>query len=72
MGKLIDRFGAQAVMGRSYLGYGEISRILYVERVVHAHQQRDASENWVAWAQANPDSNHLLIEAQKATLDAAD
>lgn len=64
----IDRFGAQAVLGRT-LGAGEMRRMILCENIVKAHQGRKASGNWAEWSLAYPEANRLLTAAMKAAQD---
>jgi hypothetical protein len=57
-GILIDRFGAQAVYGRT-LGVKEIRRIAAAENVVNSYRSRQASTDWYAWAKDHPDMARL-------------
>jgi hypothetical protein len=59
---LVDRFGAQGVLGRA-LGAGEIRRMLTAEAVVRAYQERERSGNWAAWVREHPEKDRLLREA---------
>jgi hypothetical protein len=59
-------YGVEAVMGRPVLGAKEINYMETCERVILAHQARQASENWAAWASDNPAANLLLTVAAKA------
>lgn len=59
---LIDRFGAQAVVGR-ILGVGEMRRMIAVEGIVKSHREREESEDWAKWAEKNEASNALLVRA---------
>ena len=75
MGNLIDRYGVQAIFGRSYLGAAEINKMLAAQRIVRL--SREAKEytdvegkvNWVKWAQEDPQGAKDLAEAQKAAAD---
>ena len=66
LGRLIDQWGVQAILGRAYIGAGEGRRIIAVKRIVRAVQERDAyrdsdgHENWAAWASKNPADAELL------------
>jgi hypothetical protein len=61
----IDRFGAPAVLGRDYIGYGEMQRMLYAENLIKAYHSRARSENWEAWARDNRQAQSELIEAMR-------
>lgn len=68
----IDRYGVQAVMGRSYLGVREIRRLNAATGVYRAYQSRkgyrdkDGLENWAEWARNYPDLSALLMQAEMA------
>ena len=62
LGKIIDRFGAQAVFGRT-IGAKEIRRIAMAETIVRLFRERAASDNWAAWAGNNPEYAELLSRA---------
>lgn len=64
-GRLLDRFGAQAVYGRP-LGYGEMHRILWAEQFLSAHTARGQALNWATWAKENPEVNEMLADAHEA------
>ena len=64
----VDRFGAQAVFGRT-LGAKEIRRMMIAENIVNAYRARAASENWAAWETDNPQVAALLNAAMKAAID---
>lgn len=65
----IDYFGVEAVMKRSYLGAGEMRRMMRARRIVEAYQARAKAANWWEWATANPDMNALLEQAMLAGED---
>jgi len=58
----IDRFGAQAVLGRP-LSAREIRGMVLAENLVNAYKERKASSDWAEWAADNPAMNELLNEA---------
>lgn len=60
----IDRFGAQAVMGRP-LYAREIKRLLVTENIITGYKARETSENWVEWARDNRALSALLMQAQR-------
>lgn len=66
----IDRFGVEAVMGRSQLRLGEMRRMLTVENIVTAYKSRRASENWAKWADEHKFYAELLANVER--LNAAD
>ena len=63
---LAQRFGVRAVYGRETLYSYELRQILLAERVQRAYASRNKSDNWQAWAKANPADADLLgdIEAR--------
>jgi len=61
----IDRFGVPAVMGRDYLGAGELRRMVTAENIVEAYHARLATNDWAEWAKANKSMSRLLNEAAK-------
>ncbi len=61
----IDRFGAQAVMGRS-LGYLEAQHMMLAENVLKAYRGRSNSNDWATWAKEHPGQSDLLSEATVA------
>jgi hypothetical protein len=66
-GRLIDRFGAQAVYGRP-LSYGEMHRILLAENVEHVCRKwldKGAGKYFTE----NPATQSLLTWAKKAYTD---
>jgi len=65
LGQLIDRFGVEAVMGRPYLGMGEMIRINAAERINRAYQMREHSESWAEWARKNKKDAESLIIVEK-------
>ena len=65
LGKLIDRFGVQAVMNRPYLGAGEINRIYAAENVATAYRMKNDSDDWAKWARENPEQAERLAIAEK-------
>lgn len=65
LGQLIDRFGVEAVMGRPYLGMGEMIKINAAERVVRGYRMKANSENWSKWARDNPKDAEKLVEVEK-------
>ena len=62
---MIDRFGVEAVMGRAYLGYGEMIRIKAAEGMVTACLKKANSDNWAEWARDNPVEAKQLAEIEK-------
>ena len=66
LGRLIDRFGVQTVMNRSYLGAGEINRILAAEKVERLLADKERQNNWAAWAEKNPEDAKYLTNAMMA------
>ena len=60
----VDRFGAQAVFGRTP-GTKELKSMILAENVINAYKSRERAGDWVAWARENPGLNSLLIMAVK-------
>jgi hypothetical protein len=58
----IDRFGAQAVLGRP-LSAREIRGMVLAENVVNAYREREASSNFAIWMDENEGKAILLNEA---------
>lgn len=75
LGNLIDRYGVQAIFGRSYLGAAEINKMLAAQRIVRLSREvkgytdAEGKINWVKWAQDDPQGAADLAEAQKAAAD---
>lgn len=53
-------------MGDRLLATHEIVQLLRAETVVKAHREREASQDWAAWAEAHPRDNELLTSAALA------
>lgn len=66
LGRMIDRFGAHAVMGRPYLGALEIKSIYSAEKLVKVYREKEKSSSWAEWAKANPEDAAYLAKAIKA------
>ena len=66
LARYIDRFGAQAVLGR-VMGAGEIRRIEMAERVIQIYQSRKQAENWKEWVHSHPKEAELLAYAEGLT-----
>lgn len=49
----IDRFGAQAVLGRP-LYYREIRWLTVIENIITAYRLQNAATNYAQWARDNP------------------
>lgn len=62
LARCLDRFGAQAVMGRT-LSANEVNRIMAAEAVIAAYRNRAKAENWAAWAGEYPNDAELLSKA---------
>ncbi len=60
--RYVDRFGADAVFGRTP-GAGELRSMVISENVVNAYNSRAKAEDWVKWADENPELSKLLIMA---------
>lgn len=59
----IDRYGVHATMGRPVLYDKEQKLLALAENIVYAYRDRQASQNWGAWAIENPNLSRLLNEA---------
>jgi len=74
IGRLIDRFGAQNVIGR-LLGVGEMRRIMRVEAIIDAYRSRatwrdeSGTLSMADWAQKHAAASRMLNEAMKAASD---
>lgn len=55
----IDRFGIQAIYGRT-LSKNEVLRMRTAENVVKAYVDRNNSKDWASWARDHKDANRLL------------
>jgi acetyl-CoA acetyltransferase len=62
LGWAVDKYGAQAVYGRT-LSFHEIRMMDLAENVYRAYREREASENWAEWAEKNHAKARLLAEA---------
>lgn len=65
LSQYIDRFGVQAVYGRTP-GAGELRRIVAAENIIRIYDEATGAEDWVAWSKANPDNAERLSSAIKA------
>ena len=65
MAELIDRFGAQAVMGRP-LYTNELKDITCASMVCNAYKSRERSKDWAKWSGENPELAEVLDNAMKA------
>jgi hemoglobin-like flavoprotein len=67
----IDRFGAQAVMGRPLYAQ-EIHFMIVAENIANAYRSREVyrdskgDPNWVEWTQKYEALANILIDAEKA------
>lgn len=66
LAQYIDRFGAQAVLGR-LMGAGEIRRIDMAERIIRIYQSRKQAANWKEWVGSHPKEAELLAYAEGLT-----
>jgi hypothetical protein len=62
--QLIDRFGAQAVLGRA-LGAGEMRRGMLAEAVYRAYRGYTAAADRAKWESENPEAYKLYLTAMK-------
>jgi hypothetical protein len=60
----IDRFGAQAVLGRM-LNQNEMQKMILADKIRNAFIERESSGDWTEWAKRNPTLNDLIIEVIK-------
>ena len=60
LGRMIERYGTQAVLHRDYIGAGEAFAMNTAENIVNAYKSREASENWAEWAQKYPEMCQTL------------
>lgn len=65
----VDRFGAQAVFGRT-LSAKEIKQMLIADAIVEAYHARARSKDWAAWETDNPERATLLNAAMKLAIEA--
>lgn len=64
-GELVDRFGAQAVYGRT-MTRGEMRAILLAETVTRAYRARAEAKEMAAWVSDHPELQSLLVRAMRA------
>jgi hypothetical protein len=50
-------------MGRSYLGAGEIRRMIYTENLIRFHHGKTKADSWAEWAAKFPGPDAILNEA---------
>lgn len=62
LGKLIDRFGTQSILGRS-IGAKEVRRIMTAEYVVNSYISMTKSNNYAAWVNDHPQEAEMLSHA---------
>lgn len=62
----IATYGVHGVMGRPYLGAGEMRRMNTAVNIVKYHAERKGSKTWTTWAGDNPDKSTILITANRA------
>ena len=61
----IDRFGLQAITGRTQFHFGEFRKMIVAENIVNAYQRRAQSKNWAEWGRDNGTAAELLNEAER-------
>jgi len=61
----INRFGVPAVMGRDYLGAGEIRRMVYCDNLAAIVDDMSKAVNIVTWQKEHPDEWRMYTEAQR-------
>lgn len=65
----IQQYGAEAVMGRSYLGVNEMRSMNIADGVYNAflsrdrYKDKDGNSNWSEWAERYPKLAEILAEA---------
>ena len=59
LARSVDRYGVQAVFGRT-LSFHEIRMMSLADNIVNAYQERKRSDNWAQWAEANHGKAELL------------
>ena len=69
LAKLIDRFGVAAVIGRPYLGAGEILRIQAAEAVLRLYGEMKQYDDWARFKLDDPDGARYLFAAMKLAHD---
>ena len=62
LARSVERYGAQAVFGR-ILSFHELRMMTLSDNVVNAYNERQRSDNWAQWAEANHGKARLLAEA---------
>ena len=60
----IVKYGAQAIYGRA-MSFHEIRMLDLADNVVRAYMERAKSDNWVKWANDNPEKARILAVAGK-------
>ena len=63
MAQYIDRFGVQAVLGRT-LYLDEIKNMTIAQNTYYAYQSRAQSEDLAKWSSENPELARILSEAR--------
>jgi len=58
-----------AVTGRPVLGAGEIRRMIVAENIVRAYRRLEETGDWAKFAEENPDTHALLMEAMRLADD---
>ena len=70
IGRMIERFGVQAVLHREYIGAGEAFTMIAAENITNAYRSRaayrdkDGSENWAEWSLAYPELSAILARVE--------
>lgn len=59
LGWSIDKYGTQAVFGRT-LSFHEIRMLDLADNVVKAYRERERSDNWAEWAEKNHAKARIL------------
>lgn len=61
--RLIERYGVEAIMGRPYLGAGEIMRMQAAEKIVSLYQARQRYADWTLHARDDEAGSAFLNHA---------
>lgn len=69
LAKLIDRFGVDAVMGRSWLSANEILRMQIAETIMRLYAEMQRYDDWTQFKRDNPDGGAFLFSAMKLAHD---
>ena len=70
LARLIDRYGARAVLNRGYIGYGEMLQINTAERIMSLYNEMQQFEDWSLWARQNKEGAAYLTRVMKKAHEA--